>query len=285
MNLKNYPYLDDLKALDALARRGSIKGASEELSLTHGAISRRIARIAETLGKPVTEANGRSVQLTQAGEIMAEATREAFARIKTGIDQVQEDQSTPALVVSCERSLAARWLIPRLGTFQETYPDDPVHLAVGGGSLDFRKEGVDVALRRIDFPINPSWTVTHLFDEEMGPVVTPGMVKSFDSGNYIALGSKTREEGWATWLESHPEAPRPSEIRFLDHHFLVAEAAIAGLGAGLIPRLIALDALNNGQLTAPVGFDQDGSSYGLIVSTKKESHPSLDLFHNWLKGL
>lgn len=67
MNLNSLPSLDDLKALDALARCGSIKGASEELSLTHGAVSRRITRIGETIGKPIAEARGRGVQLTQAG--------------------------------------------------------------------------------------------------------------------------------------------------------------------------------------------------------------------------
>ncbi len=67
---------------------------------------------------------------------------------------------------------------------------------MGGGPLNFQKEGVDVALHRIDFPIKPSWTVTHLFDEEMGPVMAHSMVENFNSGKYTALGSKIREEGW-----------------------------------------------------------------------------------------
>lgn len=285
MKLKSIPSLDDLRALDALARCGSIKGAGEELSLTHGAISRRITRLGEVIGKPITEARGRGVQLTQAGKIMAEATSEALARIEAGIEKTQDEQSTPALVVSCERSLAARWLIPRLNTFQEAYPDDPIHLSVGGGSLNFHREGVDVALRRIDFPIKPSWSVTHLFDEEMGPVIASGTAPELNSGNYIALGSRTREEGWSQWLKSHPEIPKPAEIRFLDHHFLVAEAAIAGLGVGLVPRMIALDAVENKQLSAPYGFDPDGSTYGLITPRNRHQHPSLQLFQDWLRGL
>jgi DNA-binding transcriptional LysR family regulator len=282
MKLKPFPSLDDLRALDALARNGSVKGASEELSLTHGAVSRRISRISEAIGKPITEAKGRSVKLTKAGQIMAEATGEALARIKTGVEEIQGSRSISALVVSCERSVAARWLIPRLSSFQETYPNDPVHLSVGGGSLDFGKEGVDLALRRIDFPIKPSWSIAHIINEAMGPVAAPAIVSDYKSGNYIALGSKTREDGWDKWLQAHPQLPKPSEIRFLDHHFLVAEAAIASLGVGLLPRMIALDAVKNEQLVAPHGFNPDGSTYGLITPTNRVTHPSLRKFQEWL---
>ncbi|MFT5730966.1 MAG: DNA-binding transcriptional LysR family regulator [Desulforhopalus sp.] len=282
MKLKPFPSLDDLRALDALARCGTIKGASEELSLTHGAVSRRISRMSKAIGKPITEAKGRSVKLTRAGQIMAEATSEALARIKTGIEEIQGSQSISALVVSCERSVAARWLIPRLSSFQESYPNDQIHLSVGGGTLNFSKEDVDVALRRIDFPIKPSWSITHIFDETMGPVAAPAIVSHYKSGSYIALGSKTREDGWNRWLQTHPELPKPSEIRFLDHHFLVAEAAIAGLGVGLLPRMIALDAVKNEQLVAPNGFDPDGSNYGLIIPTNRVTHPSLGKFQKWL---
>ncbi|MGL1930907.1 MAG: LysR substrate-binding domain-containing protein [Desulfotalea sp.] len=282
MKLKNFPSLDDLKALDALARNESIKGASEELSLTHGAVSRRISHISESLGKPITEVKGRSVRLTKAGQIMAKATSEALAIIKAGIEEVQDSPYTNAMVISCEHSVAARWLISRLSSFQKAYPNDPVHISIGGGSLGFNKEGVDAAIRRIDFPIKPSWSITHLFDESMGPTVAPSIMHDYKTGNYIALGSKTREDEWGRWLKAHPKFPRPTEIRFLDHHFLVIEAAIAGLGVGLVPKIIALDTVKNGQLIAPHGFDPDGSTYGLITSNNREKHPSLSKFQYWL---
>ena len=281
MKQTSFPSLDDLIALDALARTGSIKEAGVELSLTHGAVSRRISRISETLGKSVTEPAGRGVRLTQAGQILAKATGDAFTQINLAIREIR-DNETRALVLSCERSIAARWLIPRLNEYQELFPNDPVHLSVGGGHLDFKKEGVDLALRRIDFPIKPSWSVTKLADEAMGAVVSPDKISEYKCGNYLAFGSKTREKGWEQWLKEHPAYPKPLEIRFLDHHFLVAEAAVAGLGVGFVPKLVALDALKNKQLLAPHGFNPDGSIYGLITPTDRNEHPSLEQIQDWL---
>ncbi len=277
-----FPSLDDLRALDALARTGSIREAGEELALTHGAVSRRIARIAEALGQPMTEPAGRGVKLTSAGRVIAKATGEALGQIRAAIIEIKKNDGVRAQVLSCERSIAARWLIPRLRGFQESYPDAPVHLSVGGGSLDFDKDRIDLALRRIDFPVDPSWNVVHLQDEAMGPVVAPGLLDEFKSGKYLALGSKTRKDAWEAWLSSHPDQPGPYEIRLLDHHFLVAEAALGGLGVGLVPELVALDAVENGQLIAPNGFDPDGSYYGLISPADHKEMVNLVNLRNWL---
>ena len=268
--------------MDALARTGSIREAGEELSLTHGAVSRRISRLSEALGTPMTEPDGRGVQLTSAGQIMAMATGEALEQIRAAIMEIDTREPGRALVLSCERSIAARWLIPRLRDFQEQYPDDPVHLSVGGGSLDFKREGIDLALRRIDFPIDPAWEVIHLLDEAMGPVATAFLVDKFDSGGFIAIGSKTRKEGWNNWLLAHPDHPKPSQILLLDHHFLVAEAAASALGVGLLPELVAMDAVKKNHLVAPCGFDPDGSYYGLISPVNTANPTRLSKLKRWL---
>jgi DNA-binding transcriptional LysR family regulator len=56
--------------------------------------------------------------------------------------------------------------------------------------------------------------------------------------------------------------PRPTEIRFYDHHFLIVEAASAGLGVALSPMVLATDDIDRERLIA--GFDPDGSYCGLI---------------------
>lgn len=47
----------------------------------------------------------------------------------------------------------------------------------------------------------------------------------------------------------------------LDHHFLMVEAALGGLGVALAPKAIAA---GDARLEAPLGFDTDGTDYGLI---------------------
>jgi len=135
---------------------------------------------------------------------------------------------------------------------------------VGGGLVDFRKNHVDLAIRRLDFAVPETWNVRTLFPEKVGPVMRPEWVPRFERGDYLALGSKTRPDAWAHWLKTHPSARRPTDIRYYDHHSLIVEAASAGLGVALSPLVLAIDDVERGSLAAPAGFDPDGSHYGLI---------------------
>ena len=136
--------------------------------------------------------------------------------------------------------------------------------------MDFRKNQADLAIRRLDFAVPETWNVRPLFAERVGPVMRPEMVPTFEGGDYLALGSKTRPDAWAQWLKTHPSARRPTEIRYYDHHSLIVEAAAAGLGVALSPLVLAVDDVERGSLAAPAGFDPDGSQYGLIWQGSSE---------------
>ena len=264
MKRSDIPSLDDLRAFEAVARLGSVRAAADELALTHGAVSRRVTKLSGELGIPLVAPDGRGIAVTQEGKVLADATTKALALIREALKTLRLQDADEPIVLSCERSVAMRWLIPRLSQFQDAHPDIPVHLSVGGGSLSFARDGVALAVRRMDFPIDPDWQVTPLRDEENGPVMAPEMRAAFEAGEYIGLGSKTRPHAWATWLNQTPDAPKPKEIRLFDHHFLLAEAAASGLGVAICPRIVVFDDIARGRLNTPRGFERDGSTYGLI---------------------
>jgi len=265
MDRSDIPSLDDLRAFEATARLGSVRLAADALALTHGAVSRRINKLADDIGVRLFEKSGRGQRLTPAGETLNLTLGRFFGELAATVQSLRaasDEQST--LVLSCEPSVAMRWLIPRLGNFQAAHPDVAVHLAVGGGPVDFRRERVDLAIRRLDFALPEAWNVRRLFPEQVGPVMRPDQVPAFEKGTYLALGAKTRPDAWAQWLRAHPKARRPTEIRYFDHHSLMVEAASAGLGVALSPLVLAIDDVDRGRLAAPAGFAPDGSHYGLV---------------------
>jgi DNA-binding transcriptional LysR family regulator len=266
MDRSHIPSLDDLRAFEATARLGSVRLAADSLALTHGAVSRRITKLADDIGVRLFEKNGRGLRLTSAGETLNLTLGRFFGELAATVQNLRDTGAgkKTALVLSCEPSVAMRWLIPRLGGFQVTHPDIALHLSVGGGLVDFRKNHVDLAIRRLDFAVPETWNVRTLFPEKVGPVMRQELVPKFEHGDYLALGSKTRPEAWAQWLKTHPSARRPTEIRYYDHHALIVEAASAGLGVALSPLVLAIDDVGRGSLAAPAGFDPDGSQYGLI---------------------
>lgn len=210
----------------------------------------------------------------------------ALALINDTIDSLRDRDAKRPVVLSCERSVAMRWLIPRLSAFQDRHPEIELHLSVGGGPLDFSRDQVSLALRRLDFPVNPDWRVTPLMRESMGPVMTPALLPGFEAGDYVALASRTRPAAWDDWLGRQPGRAAPRATRYLDHHFLIVEAAAAGLGVALCPRILALDDLRSGRLAAPLGFTPDGSEYGLIEpkTVPPGAAPALTALKDWLTG-
>jgi DNA-binding transcriptional LysR family regulator len=285
MDRSDIPSLDDLRAFEATARLGSVRLAADSLALTHGAVSRRITKLANDIGVSLFEKNGRGLRLTPAGETLNLTLGRFFGELAATVQSLRASRSEKtALVLSCEPSVAARWLIPRLGAFQTAHPSIALHLSVGGGLVDFRKNQVDLAIRRLDFAVPESWNVQPLFAESVGPVMRPELVPRFEHGDYLALGSKTRPDAWAQWLKTHPSARRPTEIRYFDHHSLIVEAAAAGLGVALSPRVLAIDDVERGSLAAPGGFDPDGSQYGLIWLGSSELQGAEFELAAWLQG-
>lgn len=264
MKRSDLPSLDDLRAFETVARLGSVRAAAGELSLTHGAVSRRVAKLSEDLDLRLFEPAGRGLRLTRDGAALSEATTKAFALIADSLTAIRAASEPAPIVLSCERSLAMRWLIPQLSAFQDRHPAIEIHLSTGGGSLDFTRERVTLAIRRLDFALDPAWAVRELMPERVGPVLAPGLRDRFGLGDYVALGSRTRPKAWADWLDAHPQVPRPRSVQLLDHHFLMTEAALGGLGVALAPEILVRGDVALGRLAAPHKFVPDGTLYGLI---------------------
>jgi DNA-binding transcriptional LysR family regulator len=74
------------------------------------------------------------------------------------------------LVLSCEPTIAMRWLIPRLPRFHAAHPDLQLHLVAAGGPVDFARSGVDLAIRRDDFHWDRQLHSQKICDEWIGPV-------------------------------------------------------------------------------------------------------------------
>ena len=96
----NLPPLDTLRAFEAAARTGSFSSAAEALNLTHGAVSRQIAKLEHWLGLRVFLRQARGVSLTPEGQRLLQRTQEAFALIADTSERWREARGASVVRVS-----------------------------------------------------------------------------------------------------------------------------------------------------------------------------------------
>src|SRR6516164_11696781 len=148
------PPLNAIKAFEAAARLGSFTRAAEELSVTHGAVSRQIRLLEEWLGTSLFMRTSRNAVPTRAGrELLAEAGP-ALDRLAGATLRVQSSgKASGVLHISALPTFAMRWLIPRLPELQRigigghlAMPPLPHHRAYG--SVPRRFDWVKLGRRR-----------------------------------------------------------------------------------------------------------------------------------------
>ena len=245
-----------LMAFEAAARHGSFARAAAELSLTEGAISRQIGRLEAFLGVLLFERVGNRVRLLPNGERYAAQVRESLDRLERDSQYLMgQPVDGASLDIAVIPTFAMRWLIPRLSQFQQKHPNITVHLAERMEPFVLAGSGFDAA---IHFE-HPAWTgmrTHHLLDEVLVPICHPEILTGNEGttvlDNLPRLHRRQNPEAWQRYSEETgiPLTNPAIGARF-DLHAMLIEAALAGLGVALVPRLYVETELAQGRLVAP----------------------------------
>lgn len=269
---------------DVAAQTESFVRAAQQLNVTHGAVSRQVRLLEESLGVQLFERRNRAIFLTPAGRALHDTTLSVFEQLHASVQRLQQARDN-VLVLSCEPTIAMKWLIPRLPAFHAAHPDIQLHLVAAGGPVDFARSGIDLALRRDDFHWDASLHSLKLCNEAVGPVCRADLAlpgKGF-AGTRL-LHSATRPDAWKHWLRLSGQSARGSSRAGYEHFYLCIQAALAGLGVALASRMMVQDELDSGQLVAPYGFTEDGSAYYLLSPEPFAAGTAQRRFADWLTG-
>lgn len=282
---RRLPPLNALRAFEAAARHGSVVRAADELHVTHGAVSRQIRLLEAHLGLPLFKRRNRAVFLTRQGEALLVACSDALARLADAVARLRMPDADAPLVLSCEPTIAMRWLIPRLPAFHARFAGRQLHLLTAGGPVDFVRDRIDVALRRNDFAWDAACHVERVGPELMGPVCRPEMAQRMAAGHPPrALHTRTRPVGWQQWLAGQPQPPALGAAEYFEHFYLCLQAAGAGLGVALGSAYMVADDCCDGRLVAPFGFAGDGSEYVLLSPTLFAEDARRMALLDWLRN-
>lgn len=285
------PSLNGLRAFEAAARHLSFTRAATELNVTQTAISHQIRRLEEQLGKRLFVRRSRALALTREAEDYLPAIRTAFDDLRRATARLQRPDREGLLTVSTTASLAAKWLVTRVASFQEAHPGIEVRITTSTHLVDFRREEVDMAIRygRGNWPgLRTQW----LMAEDIFPVCSPALMKGAsplrrpeDLAHHTLLHTTVAREDWRLWLTAAglPVALATRRGLNFDQGFMALQAAIDGLGVALGRRRLVDADIAAGRLVVP--FDlvlPADAGYYIVAPQETADATKIVLFRDWL---
>jgi LysR family glycine cleavage system transcriptional activator len=288
------PSLNGLRAFEAAARHLSFTVAASELNVTQTAISHQIRRLEQELGMRLFVRQNRALALTPEARDYLPGVHAAFNDLRIATDRLLRRDNDHVLTVSTLASLAAKWLLPRLSTFQEAHPDIDVRITTSTALVDFKSGDVDAAIRygRGQWPgLRADW----LMADQVFPVCSPALLagkrplrRPEDLRDHVLLHTSSADsDDWRLWLtaaglptnlSTHPGAT-------FDLIFMTVQAAIDGIGVAMGRTSYVEADIAKGRLVVPfkIALPADAGFY-LVSPEARADSPKLAAFRQWLIG-
>ncbi|MCE4060195.1 LysR substrate-binding domain-containing protein [Pandoraea sputorum] len=256
------PSLSALQAFEASARHQNFATAAQELALTHGAVCKRVGELEKHLGVALFERVKQRLVLTPAGAEYAKRIRVHLDQIRRDtLDVVQQGRETE-LEIAVGVTFAAQWLIPRLDDFYANTRDVRLHILGRDQPVFFDDSAFDAAIY-FSTRLWPGMPGTALItDDSLMLVAAPRLLEGRASlsleqiAGYSWICPRDLPRAWDDWFASqglHGGAnaseikPQRSAQRY-DMFVMAINAAVAGLGVALLPRVLIERELASGAL-------------------------------------
>ncbi|MGI9310837.1 MAG: transcriptional regulator GcvA [bacterium] len=289
-----FPPISALRALESAARHLSYTRAAEELFVTQSAISHQIKHAEELWELKLFEKRGRRIVLTEAGHALVPVVRDFIRRITLTLEDLGEKNEGPAaLRVTLLQSFAFKWLVHRLGHFNQDYPGIDVWISTSDNLVDFDAENADVGIR-LGYG---NWSNLHeelLLTEYVFPVCSPRFAEQHPIPEAPAkllempLLRRSAVDICPRWRDWFRDAgvrvnKMPAGGKF-PQTSLAVQAAIDHQGIALARSAHVLDDLNAGRLIRlfPQVLSRSSVSYYFVCMPDRETEPQIAAFREWL---
>ncbi|MBO6508032.1 MAG: LysR family transcriptional regulator [Roseibium sp.] len=287
MKTLNQFHLSGLRAVEAVARLGSIKAAAEELGVTVGAVSQQVQKTEAQLGVQLFERQNRILLPTPHVLAMQPHLTSAMSSLATAVATTQRGRED-ALTISVAPVFAGKWLVWHLKAFNRVCPDVRVRVEATVDLIDPDTSDVDLCIRVGKGPY-PGLNAEKLLNQRVFPVCSPALAEEIrepaDIGKLPIIRDPGQIFSWSTWLDLFglDESILQDGPTFSDGS-LCLDAAIAGQGVFLAWETLAVYAVKSGQVISP--FPQrpaTGLGYWLISGKNAPRTKAKQAFGNWLK--
>jgi DNA-binding transcriptional LysR family regulator len=249
--------LNDLDVFCRVVEREGFSRAAADLGVPASSVSRRIARLEESLGVRLLQRTTRKLHLTDAGKSYYDEVSRALTDLASAEKCVQVTQGTPRGRVRVT-TVSEPFVEALLYDFLLRYPDVNLEVDKSHRVVDLVAEGFDLAIRAGSLP--DSSLVAHRLLTS-GPIVVaapsylerrgiPTTVADLRQHDCVIMASSIAGASW-TLRTPRGESRVSVSGRIAVNAFQAAvEACVQGLGLGLFPRHFIEPRIKSGELVA-----------------------------------
>jgi len=259
MTNRSIPPLRALVAFRAAATHSRLVDAAETLGVSESAVSHQIRSLESFLRVKLFDRTALGLRLTAAGAEYLARIDPALSEIVAATEAILPPAGRTRVRLTLPPSLAATWLVPRLGDFERRHPGIDLQVVATTRLIDLARDGIDAAIRygrgRWD-----GVEADFLFEDLATPVAAPGLIDD-PAAPPEAVLAKTRiivnrsiPEEWTEWAKARGlEPPRLDDALVLDAIEQVLQVAESGHGIAMGRSPYIEPRLERGTLVAPFG--------------------------------
>jgi LysR family glycine cleavage system transcriptional activator len=287
--MRKLPPLNSLRAFEAAARLGGVTNASEELHVTHGAVSRQLKQLEQWLEVELFDRSERTIKLNKAGESYLKHVTGALDLIEQASLSLKQSLPEKSLKISTTHSIASKWLVEKLNEFSKVHPFIDIWLTTQQQKSDFSTQKFDMSIRMGEGPW-PNLHCVALAKDSLIVVASPDLVednlkKAEDLRNFTLIHDQDPNTHWLRWYQENQltvehdinVGPRYSSSD------IVLESAINRQGVALVSERLARADVAAGKLVQVLQQTVNlGDYFWLVMPRENSLDYNVQSFCHWL---
>jgi len=273
-----------------VASHGGFGSASRASGQSKATLSRHVRELEDSLGVRLIERGARTLRLTDEGAVLHARTGARIAEITEALQDVKAGLGRPSgrLRVSVPLLFAQTSLGGLAAAFLAAFPGVLLEVATDDRFVDLVADEIDVVVR-----VNPrpdSDLVGRCFLRNRQVLVAPpGLARPAANYQHTTFPAVMRtgalhDESWRVIDEESGEERlfHPKPVLRLASPLSMRDAALAGAGAALIPRTIAVEALASGHLVSWGLSTQPATEIWVLHGSHRLVSPKVSAFVNFV---
>ncbi|MZI94224.1 LysR family transcriptional regulator [Vibrio sp. CAIM 722] len=249
--------LDEMKALVAVVDTGTVRGASEILSVTPAAVSRTISRLETKLETTLLSRTTRRLSVTSEGRGYLKRVRRILEDVDLAEERlrIQKDKPSGLLRINAATPFAIHGLAPCISHYQALYPDVEIELNTSEENIDLVGKQTDIAIRIGELK-DSTLRAVFLGSSRIRIVASPEYLEKFGAPSRIdelsshrLLGFRKPEilKNWPLMDENDKVFKATSNLQ-ADNGEVIRHLALSGAGIACLSDFMTYRDRKNGSL-------------------------------------